>query len=162
MPSTVKLLFVCLGNICRSPCAEGVMRRKVEAAGLEESILIDSAGTADWHTGNLPDSRMRQHAKQRGYTLDSHARGVALADFSQHDLILAMDEDNKANLLRMAPDAASRAKVQLFCDYAHGHDTTEVPDPYYGGPEGFETVLDLVEDGCSGLLSHARGMLARS
>lgn len=137
------------------------MRRKVQLAGLEDTILIDSAGTADWHTGNLPDNRMRQHAQQRGYQLESRARGVAQADFSQHDLILAMDEDNKANLLRIAPSAEARAKVQLFCDYAHGHDATEVPDPYYGGPEGFETVLDLVEDGCEGLLSHARQLLTR-
>jgi protein-tyrosine phosphatase len=160
MTKSVKVLFVCLGNICRSPCAEGVMLHKVEAAGLGDVVKIDSAGTADWHTGNEADYRMRKHALQRGYKLESRARAAATTDFYEFDVILAMDLANKANLLTMAPNAAGRAKVRMFCDFVTEHEEKEVPDPYHDGPAGFEKVLDLVEDGCDGLLAHVRGLLA--
>jgi protein-tyrosine phosphatase len=162
MASTYKLLFVCLGNICRSPCAEGVMRKMVLDAGLEKEVLIDSAGTEGWHEGNLPDDRMRKHAKLRGYALESRARQAIAADMDRFDLILAMDESNRSNLLRLCTTAQQRAKVQLFCDYADQRDETEVPDPYHGGPEGFDHVLDIVEDGCAGLLAHAQKQLSAS
>jgi protein-tyrosine phosphatase len=135
----VKVLMVCLGNICRSPTAEAVLRAKLEAAGLAHRISVDSAGTGDWHIGSPPDARSQRHAAQRGYDLSAlRGRQVAEADFHYFDLILAMDHDNLADLQRLAPHGAHRAELQLF---AHG----EVPDPYTGGAVGFEHVLDLVE-----------------
>jgi protein-tyrosine phosphatase len=160
MASTFKLLFVCLGNICRSPCAEGVMRKLVIEAGLADQIIIDSAGTADWHTGKLPDDRMRRHAKQRGYALESRARQAQSTDLADFDLILAMDKTNHGNLLTLCRSPEQRAKLRLFCEFAENRDEVEVPDPYYGGAEGFEEVLDIVEDGCAGILEYARQQLA--
>lgn len=130
--------MVCLGNICRSPTAEAVLRAKLEAAGLAEHVVVDSAGTGDWHVGRPPDPRSQRHAAQRGYDLSAlRGRQVAEADFHRFDLILAMDADNLADLQRLAPDGDSRAEVRLFAQ-------VEVPDPYTGGPAGFEQVLDLV------------------
>ena len=135
----MKVLMVCLGNICRSPTAEAVLRAKLEVAGLGEQVVVDSAGTGDWHIGNPPDLRSQRHASQRGYDLSAlRGRQVAEADFHRFDLILAMDEDNLADLRRLAPEGAHRAELRLF---AH----VEVPDPYTGGAAGFEQVLDLVE-----------------
>jgi protein-tyrosine phosphatase len=135
----MKVLMVCLGNICRSPTAEAVLRAKLQAAGLAERVVVDSAGTGDWHIGSPPDPRSQRHAAQRGYDLSAlRGRQVAEADFHHFDLILAMDEDNLADLQRLAPESASRAKLRLFSDI-------EVPDPYSGGPASFEHVLDLVE-----------------
>ena len=135
----MKVLMVCLGNICRSPTAESVLRAKLEVAGLGEQVVVDSAGTGDWHIGNPPDLRSQRHASQRGYDLSARrGRQVAEADFQRFDLILAMDEDNLADLRRLAPEGAHRAELRLF---AH----VEVPDPYTGGAAGFEQVLDLVE-----------------
>jgi protein-tyrosine phosphatase len=137
--SELHVLMVCLGNICRSPTAEVVLRTKLEAAGLAHRIAVDSAGTGDWHIGSPPDPRSQRHAAKRGYDLSAlRGRQVAEADFHRFDLILAMDEDNLADLQRLAPDSASRAEVRLFAPIA-------VPDPYTGGAEGFERVLDLVE-----------------
>jgi protein-tyrosine phosphatase len=135
----VKVLMVCLGNICRSPTAEAVLRAKLEAAGLAHRISVDSAGTGNWHIGSPPDARSQRHAVKRGYDLSAlRGRQVAEADFHRFDLILAMDEDNLADLQRLAPESASRAELRLFAD-------VKVPDPYTGGPAGFEQVLDLVE-----------------
>jgi protein-tyrosine phosphatase len=147
-----QILFVCLGNICRSPAAEGVMHSMVEQAGLNSMIHIDSAGTEGWHRGKLPDARMREAAKARGYTLQSRARQVRLADLETFDLILAMDADNLRNLRALDPEGLHTKKIQAFCDFCTDHDEKEVPDPYYGGSEGFEKVLDLLEDGCANVL----------
>jgi protein-tyrosine phosphatase len=135
----MRVLMVCLGNICRSPTAEAVLRAKLDAAGLGQRVAVDSAGTGDWHVGSPPDARSQRHAAKRGYDLSSlRGRQVAEADFHRFDLILAMDEDNLADLQRLAPEGSSRAEVRLFA-------SIEVPDPYTGGAAGFEQVLDLVE-----------------
>ncbi|MEW5799423.1 MAG: low molecular weight protein-tyrosine-phosphatase [Bacteroidota bacterium] len=144
-----KILFVCLGNICRSPAAEGVLKKK--ASGLP--IEIDSAGTAGYHIGELPDPRMRSHAAKRGYTLNHHARQFDPdTDFKKFDLILAMDESNMSNLQRMDKKKQYSHKLKMMTDYSTAMNANEVPDPYYDGPEGFEHVLDILEDACDGLL----------
>jgi len=144
-----KILFVCLGNICRSPAAEGVMKKLANGLPLE----IDSAGTADYHTGELPDSRMRAHALKRGYNLQHHARQFEpAADFEKFDFIIAMDRNNMRHLEMMDRKSRYRDKLSLMTDYCQMMDVDEVPDPYYEGPEGFEYVLDLLEDACGGLL----------
>ena len=154
-----RLLFVCLGNICRSPAADGVMRDVVEKAGLASRIEIDSAGTAGWHSGKLPDNRMRQAARARGLTLDHWARQLKSADLERFDLILAMDRDNERNIRALDREKRHADKIRLFCDFCSEHAEREVPDPYYGGPEGFEHVLDLIEDGCEGLLREVKSRL---
>lgn len=147
-----RVLFVCLGNICRSPTAEGVFRKLVHDRGLAEHISIDSAGTAAWHVGSSPDSRTIQAAAERGYDLKSLRGRQAIAnDFLDFDYVLAMDESNLANLQDIAP-VSHQAKFGLFLDYARNFDEREVPDPYYGGAQGFELVLDLIEDASEGLL----------
>ena len=147
----MKVLFVCLGNICRSPTAEGVFRHKVREAGLEGRIEIDSAGTGDWHVGKAPDARTRAAALRRGYDLSSlRARQVSVADFSRYDLILAMDHANLRDLKHLR-GGSSKAELDLFLRRYEGA-VDEVPDPYYGGEDGFEQVLDLVEQACDGLL----------
>ena len=152
----MKILFVCLGNICRSPTAEVVFREIVarEAPGL--GVQVDSAGTAGYHVGDPPDSRTRQAALRRGYDMSAlRARVVEPQDFIQFDLILAMDRQNLETLRRRAP-AAARERIRLFLEFAPDADATEVPDPYYGGPNGFEEVLDLVEAAARGLLQHVK------
>jgi protein-tyrosine phosphatase len=137
--SELGVLMVCLGNICRSPTAEAVLCAKLKSAGLAHRVVVDSAGTGNWHIGSPPDPRSQRHAEKRGYDLsDLRGRQVAEGDFDRFDFILAMDEDNLSDLQRFAPESAYRADVRLF---AH----VEVPDPYTGGPAGFERVLDLVE-----------------
>lgn len=143
-----KVLFVCLGNICRSPAAEGVMRAM--AAGMP--VEIDSAGTAGYHIGELPDARMRSHAAKRGYPLTHRARQFDAADFERFDLILAMDASNMRNLKALDRKNAFGGKLRMMTDYCTALSVTEVPDPYYGGPEGFEHVIDILEDACRGLL----------
>ena len=128
------------------------MRSMVAAAGLEDRFEIDSAGTGGWHAGELPDARMRQHAAKRGYSLTSRARQVRWEDFSEFDLILVMDKQNMRDLREFAHDLREMKNVRLFCDYVEDRPETEVPDPYYGGADGFEDVLDLVENGCRGIL----------
>lgn len=154
----MKVLFVCLGNICRSPTAEGVFRHKLRAAGLEGQVQVDSAGTGDWHVGKAPDSRTRQAAQRRGYDLSAQrARQVEVADFQRFDLILAMDQSNLRNLQALRP-AGARAELDLYLrrfDLA----LDEVPDPYYGGEDGFEQVLDLIEQACDALLIEIKGRL---
>jgi len=155
----VRLLFVCMGNICRSPTAEAVMRAVVDREGLTEAIEIDSAGTGDWHVGERPDARATAAARARGVVLSGAARQVTTADFRDHDLILAADRRNVAALRAIAPDADAAAKIQLlraFDPRGAPGDDLDVPDPYFGGPRGFEEVLDLVEAACEGLLEHLR------
>ncbi|MBI0327929.1 low molecular weight protein-tyrosine-phosphatase [Burkholderia plantarii] len=148
--------FVCLGNICRSPTAEGVMRAQVDAAGLAHAIEIDSAGTGDWHVGAPPDPRAQQAARSRGYDLSAlRARQVEAADFARFDLLLAMDDANLAELRRRAP-AELRHKLRLLMEFAGEGAAREVADPYFGGAQGFEQVLDQCEAACAGLLASLR------
>jgi len=147
-----KILFVCLGNICRSPMAEGVMRRLVEEKGLEKDFEIDSAGTSGYHQGDLPDSRMRAHASKRGYNLTHRSRRVRTEDFYDFDLIIGMDDNNIADLQDRAPSTEASKKIRRMTDYNSRIAADHVPDPYYGGDAGFEHVIDLLEDACSGLL----------
>jgi len=150
---TIKVLFICMGNICRSPTAEGVFRNLVQGAGLAQRILIDSAGTHDYHIGAPPDRRAQAAAVQRGYDLsDLRGRQVEKRDFDEFDYILAMDADNLANLNRIKP-SQHRARLGLFLEYGQRFTEREVPDPYYGGVQGFDHVLDLVEDAAAGLLA---------
>ncbi|MFC0708388.1 low molecular weight protein-tyrosine-phosphatase [Azorhizophilus paspali] len=154
----MRILFVCLGNICRSPTAEGVFRQRAQAAGLGERIRIDSAGTGDWHVGKAPDIRARQAARRRGYDLDAlRARQICREDFSRFDLILAMDHGNLRDLQAIRPAGAAGELDLYLRRYALGED--EVPDPYYGGEEGFERVLDLLERAGDELLAEIRGRL---
>ena len=176
----VRLLFVCLGNICRSPTAEGVMRALVRDAGLEDQIELDSAGLGSWHVGSRPDGRAAAAARARGVSLNGRARTVRRDDFDAFDLLLAMDRSNLRELRRMAPDGKARAKVRLLREFdpasgasgaeprasgdldLHERDLDvperdlEVPDPYYGAAGGFEEVLDLVQAACAGLLEEIR------
>jgi protein-tyrosine phosphatase len=148
-----RVLFVCTGNICRSPTAEGVFRRMVEEAGLGQVIRTASAGMIGYHAGEPPDPRAQAAARQRGYELERiRARRVTRDDFDRFDLLLAMDSDHHEQLLQLAPEEATR-KVGMFLDYGSNPRVREVPDPYYGGPQGFETVLDLIEDASRGLLA---------
>lgn len=148
----IRILFVCMGNICRSPTAEGVFRSAVKKAGKEGHFHIDSAGTHDYHIGKEPDRRTQQAAMKRGYDLSTlRGRQVSREDFERFDLVLAMDHSNLANLHRICPPE-QRHKVSLFLEYSRKFSEREVPDPYYGGAQGFEHVLDLVEDAAEGLL----------
>jgi protein-tyrosine phosphatase len=151
----VRILFVCLGNICRSPTAEVVFKRQVEQAGWQGLIQADSAGTAAWHEGKAPDVRSQQHARVRGYDLSSlRARQVQLEDFVDFDHIIAMDAANLAEVkrLRMQVGESAKARLSLLLDYHPELQGGDVPDPYYGGAEGFEQVLDQVETACTQLL----------
>ncbi|WCM18438.1 low molecular weight phosphotyrosine protein phosphatase [Paraburkholderia bryophila] len=161
---TVSICFVCLGNICRSPTAEGVMRRLVDEARLTERILIDSAGTGDWHIGQAPDERAQQAASRRGYALATlRGRQIAPADFERFDLLIAMDDKNVA-ALRQVSAPAQREKIRLLMEFVPETDTRwggarEVVDPYFGGAEGFEQVLDQCEAACRGLIAALRPQL---
>ena len=147
-----RILFVCMGNICRSPTAHGVMEKLIDHEGLADRVEVDSAGTGGWHCGNLPDPRMRRHAARRGYDLTSRARQVKSSDFHDFDLILVMDHQNLRDLQSFVQAPDDLRNVKLFCEFVKDRTETEVPDPYYGGEEGFETVLDLVENGCAEIL----------
>ena len=154
--SEISVLFVCTGNICRSPTAEGVFRKVVSDAELDARILVDSAGTHAYHVNEPPDRRARAAAERRGFPLDNiRARRVSSEDFERFDYILAMDEDNLLILKESAPDE-HRYKIRLFLEFVVGSRATEVPDPYYGGAAGFERVLDLVEEASEGLLETLR------
>lgn len=148
-----KILFVCLGNICRSSTAQGVMLHLLNEAGRETDFLIDSAGILSHHQGELPDSRMRAHAARRGYELTHRSRPVRTEDFYQFDLILGMDDRNIADLNERAPGPQEQAKIRRMTDYCTRLSVDHVPDPYYGGSEGFEQVIDILEDACAGLLT---------
>lgn len=148
-----KILFVCLGNICRSPAAQGIMQKNIDVKGLTDIFELDSAGLYGGHAGELPDFRIRQHARRRGYNLDHRSRPVKESDFENFDLIVAMDDSNFSRLKSLAPTPEDEKKVVRMIDYVKGFPQYHsVPDPYYEGAEGFEIVLDLLEDGCHNLL----------
>lgn len=149
----VKVLFVCMGNICRSPTAEGVFRHVVNQADLSDKIHIDSAGTHAYHVGNPPDARAQETARRRNIDLSSQrARKVQANDFHQFDYVICMDHNNHADLEHICP-VGQEERLSLFLDFATQYNETEVPDPYYGGAQGFEHVFDMVEDASRGLLS---------
>lgn len=153
----LRLCFVCLGNICRSPTAQGVMRSVLESAGLEKRVSVESAGTLGAHQGELPDRRSRAAARVRGIELSSRARQFNSVDWERVDYVLAMDQKNFEHLAASAPNAAARAKLHLFREFDPAAPAgAEVPDPYYGGPEGFEHVLDLCQAAATGLLEYLR------
>jgi protein-tyrosine phosphatase len=156
-----RLLFVCLGNICRSPAAEGMFLHLVAQEGLEDQFLVDSAGTGGWHAGNLPDRRMRAAAERRGIHLPSRARQIQPADLTSFDRILTMDADNlravrSLGATEVAGGSLELALIEPMTSHCRRFSEAEVPDPYYGGDAGFEHVLDLLEDACSGLLATLR------
>ncbi|WP_050453832.1 low molecular weight protein-tyrosine-phosphatase [Candidatus Burkholderia verschuerenii] len=157
--NSIAVCFVCLGNICRSPSAEAVMRDLVEQAKLSERIVIDSAGTGDWHIGDAPDERAQHAAKKRGYDLSAlRGRQIAAADFSRFDLFLVMDDSNAAALTAICPPD-QRDKIRLLMEFATRDDSRVIVDPYFGGEEGFERALDQCEDACEGLLKALRAQL---
>ena len=152
----IRVLFVCAGNICRSPTAEGVFRHRVAAAGLEGFIEIDSAGTGGWHVGAPPDPRSQHAARRRGFDIGSlRARQVCLEDFERFDYVLAMDYDNMRALAPLHSRPAEH-KIRLFLGFAPESGREEVPDPFYGAAGGFDEVLDLIERAADGLLAHIR------
>lgn len=152
----VKVLFVCTGNICRSPTAEGVFRKLLDTHALDEVIHTDSAGTDDYHVGEPPDFRSSQAALKRGYDLSPlRARQLEPSDYEHYDYLLAMTRSHYNHMIRQSPEE-HHEKIRMFLDFAHNAPETEVPDPYYGGEQGFDYVLELVEMGCDGLLTHIR------
>ena len=158
----IQVLMVCMGNICRSPTADGVLRQKLRQQGLADQVRVDSAGTHNYHPNSPPDARSQSHARRRGYDLsDLRARQITDADFATFDLILAMDWDNLA-LLQDACPAQHQHKLRRLTEFCQQFDSPVVPDPYYGGDKGFEVVLDLVEDACDGLLLHLRRQLGKA
>jgi len=157
-----KVLFVCMGNICRSPAAEGIFRKLVSDVKLDDKISIDSAGTIDYHAGELPDIRMRNHALQRGYNLDSRARQFNLQkDFKEFDYIIVMDNDIYDNILRLDAKKLYRNKIFKMTKFCSDKNVKEVPDPYYEGADGFEIVLDILEDSTKHLLEKIRADIER-
>lgn len=152
-----KLIFVCLGNICRSPSAENIMNHLIEQAGLTEHILCDSAGTSSYHVGSRPDRRMSAAAATKlGIKLRGRARQFEKSDFQDFDLILAMDQENYDNILTLDQTKQYQHKVRLMCEFCSRHTLKEVPDPYYGGQQGFNQVIDLLIDACEGLLTKVK------
>ena len=149
-----QLLFVCLGNICRSPSAENIMNHLTEKANLANKILCDSAGTSAYHIGSAPDRSMSAAAKKRDIVLKGKARKFKVSDFEEFDLILAMDRENYRDIIYLDPQEKYRDKVQMMCSFAQNHSDKEVPDPYYGGESGFDYVIDLLLDSCNGLLEY--------
>ena len=151
-----KVLFVCMGNICRSPTAEGILRKMILDEGLDDSVAVDSAGTHSYHLGKNPDPRAQSAAAKRGYQIsDLVSRQVGDEDFREADMILAMDWDNMSLLQQQCPRQYQH-KIQLLMRYSTEHDEATVPDPYYGGPQGFDTVLNYIEDSCTGLVELMR------
>lgn len=148
-----KLLFVCLGNICRSPSAENIMNHLIAQQGLSDQILCDSAGTSGYHVGSSPDLRMSTAAQRQGITLTGRSRQFTAADFETFDLILVMDRNNYQDVLSLDSSNRHSHNVELMCDYCQRHSDQEVPDPYYGGEAGFDYVIDLLTDACEGLLA---------
>jgi protein-tyrosine phosphatase len=151
---TTQLLFVCLGNICRSPSAENIMNHLIQQRQLTGQVRCDSAGTASYHVGSPPDRRMALAAKAEGIKLVGQARQFTVADFERFDCILAMDHQNYRDIVALDPSGQYHPKVRLMCDFCRHHTDQEVPDPYYGGPEGFSYVIHLLLDACEGLLDH--------
>lgn len=158
--SDFSVLFVCMGNICRSPTAHGVFVQRVREQGLAARVRVESAGTHDYHVGRPPDERAQEHAERRGYDLSVlRARQIHRRDFERHDLILVMDRDNLARVQALCPPDQLH-KLRRLTEFCLEQSADVVPDPYYGGAQGFEQVLDLVEDACAGLLRHVQGQLA--
>jgi protein-tyrosine phosphatase len=152
---SLRLCFVCLGNICRSPTAAGVMRHRIRDAGLDEHITVESAGTGGWHVGQLPDDRARAEARRRGIDIDDPAQQFRAGDFGRFDLVLAMDAENVDDLRRLARSGADLGKIHLLRDFDPASPRgSAVPDPYYGGPDGFSDVFDQVDAACQALLEH--------
>lgn len=147
-----KILFVCMGNICRSPAAEIIFRDLVQKADRHKEFLIDSAGTIGLHQGNPPDARMRRHLAQKGYQVFGSSRKIVANDLATFDLILVMDEANERDVKSLDPHGHYQSKIRRLTDFSNQHQMNEVPDPYYGGEEGFAQVVELIEDSCSGLL----------
>ena len=160
---SMNVLAVCLGNICRSPAAEGVILHLIKEQGLADHFVVDSAGTGSWHVGNKADPRMRAAAERRGIHLPSRARQIELDDFSRFDLVLTMDSDNLRNVRSLAKEAGKNATATIrpMLSYARSTEISDVPDPYYGGEQGFENVLDLLEDACSGLIEEIKPQIKR-
>ncbi|UCF77147.1 MAG: low molecular weight phosphotyrosine protein phosphatase [Betaproteobacteria bacterium] len=157
----MRVLFVCMGNICRSPMAEGVFKRRVAEAGLSDHIASDSAGTHDYHVGEPPDPRAQRAVERRGYDISGlRGRQVTRRDFNEFDYVLAMDEVNFRLLANLCPPEQAH-KLKLFMEFHADEAVREVPDPYYGGVQGFETVLDMVEEAAQALLSHLEQQLRR-
>jgi protein-tyrosine phosphatase len=151
----VRILFVCLGNICRSPTAEAVMRGLIAESALDADLEVESAGTGDWHIGHPPDPRSVSAAAERGVELTGEARQVTAEDFERFDLLVAMDRANRDDLLRLAPDEEAREKVRLLRELGEGVEE-DVPDPYHGGEEGFAEVVEIVEENCRALVGQLR------
>ena len=147
-----RILFLCMGNICRSPAGHCVMQHMVDQAGLADRFEIESAGTIGFHVGSPPDSRMQEVMRARGIPVIGQSRQLKASDLREYDLILAMDNENLDGARRLDSSGQYTDKIRLFCDYCTEHTETEVPDPYYGGDRGFEHVMDLIEDGCRNLL----------
>ncbi len=147
-----RILFVCLGNICRSPAAEGIFRSLVARRHLDGAFVIDSAAIGSWHIGDLPDPRMRRCGARHGYTFDSRARQLTSADFARFDYIIGMDYDNLRDIKAKARNAEDEKKVLLMADFLRHHDSATIPDPYYGGDRDFDHVVELLEDACETLL----------
>ena len=159
----IKVLFVCTGNICRSPAAEGIFKKFVRDANLENDISIDSAGTIGYHSGELPDARMRKHASARGYNLDSRARQFnPKKDYEEFDYIITMDNYNYTDLIQLDRKKLYTNKLFKMADFISDKNISEVPDPYYGGAEGFEFVIDILEDGTKNLLTKIKKDLERN
>ncbi len=150
--SIVNILFICLGNICRSPAAHAIFCNMITMRGLENNFVVDSAGIGDWHIGELPDKRMRTHGSKRGYNINHHARQFKIDDFNTFDYIVVMDEENYRIITGMAQSKSDVSKVIRMSNYFDQHSNNSVPDPYYGESADFELALDLIEDGCDGLL----------
>ena len=153
MTTPTKLLFVCLGNICRSPAAENITDHLLATTSPELEIITDSAGTGSYHVGSAPDRRMTQAAQRHGIEMKGRARQLVAADLAEFDLILAMDRDNYRNIQALDPSGRYASKIKMMCDYCTDHDDKEVPDPYYGGDSGFQYVIELLTDACAGLLA---------
>ena len=152
----INIVFVCMGNICRSPSGEGVFKNLIEQNGLDEHFFIDSAGTTAYHVGEAADSRMRKHAARRGIKLTSRSRQFKRDDFEKFDYIIAMDRNNYHDIISLDRDNEYGERVFMMTDFSSQYKGGDVPDPYYGGSDGFEIVLDIVEDSCRGLLEELR------
>ena len=152
----IRILFVCMGNICRSPCAEGIMQYFVKQRGLENEFECDSAGTIDYHQGDPADQRMREHASLHGYELNSIARKFILQDFENFDWIITMDENNYSQICLLDKNNIFTHKIRRMTDFCEGTKISSVPDPYYGGSQGFENVIDILEDACRGFLKYLK------
>jgi protein-tyrosine phosphatase len=154
-----RVQFVCLGNICRSPMAEAVLRHQAAEAGLGRTLAVDSAGTGGWHVGDPADRRARTVLQDHGYALDHAAKQFSPSMFADRDLVVALDSENLRDLRRLAPDKATNQSIRLLREFDLDADSLDVPDPYYGGREGFTEVLRTIETACSGLLDHVRGLV---